>query len=232
LSGLVSSALSGQEVDSVTVLLDGKRRLSATLIGNVWKVFDETGASGLLIPADEMSHTLELTAVTTEGCASVTKTLTLRINPSAQASYAYDLNGNLLQTERLWGPLEIASYTYDARNRLVRARRTIGRKIIHEQRFQYDAWNRRMAIVTAESERLGSVTKNFFLYDGQRELGMTDQQGNVLQFRVLGEGLGAEVGAAVAMELPDPITNEMKTHVALHDQRGTLAQRKHHPCYH
>lgn len=116
----------------------------------------------------------------------------------------YDLNGNLIAYSSEKGETTLQ---YDALNRL-----------IHVSQpdcsiwFEYDGYNRKMCkqVVSAEeSHRL------YYLYDGFNEIGMTDADRQILEFRVLGKGLGAEIGAAIYLEVGG------ESFVPIHDQRGS-----------
>ena len=109
--------------------------------------------------------------------------------------YEYDSNGNLKSDQK-------NHYTYDALNRLI-AVQTPEERI----EYTYDALNRRMAKKTAAGEIR-------YLYIGQNEVGSVDAQGKLLELRLLGQGKGAEIGAAIALELHGQVF------VPLHDHQG------------
>ncbi len=119
----------------------------------------------------------------------------------SKAVYRYDLNGNL--TTKTVGE-QITYYHYDALNRLI----SIESPVI-SARYVYDSFGRRL------SKTLSSGHIETYLYQGEREIGMM-QDGRVKQLRVLGIGKGAELGAAVAIEL--------KWHhiCPIHDHRGCV----------
>jgi hypothetical protein len=55
-----------------------------------------------------------------------------------------------------------------------------------------------------------------YLWDGENEIGVVDESGVIQELRILGEGLGAEIGAAVLYEIKG------KTYVPLHDVKGSI----------
>lgn len=109
--------------------------------------------------------------------------------------YEYDKNGNLKfdQTN---------TYDYDALNRLTKVQTQDG--CID---YTYDTLNRRMTKKTVDEEIR-------YFYAGQNEIGSVDSQGNLLELRVLGRGKGAEIGAAVALEISGQVF------VPIHDHQG------------
>lgn len=128
------------------------------------------------------------------------------------SNYTYDSNGNLLAKT---SNNKTTEYGYDALNRLVTVTDTG-----NTTRYTYDAFHRRL---TKDSYRWDNTTSSWkledhtcFLYDGQNEIGATDQTGKLIELRVLGLGIGAEIGAAVAIEL------EGHVYAPIHDHRGSV----------
>ena len=117
---------------------------------------------------------------------------------SGEATYNYDKRGHLIADSN-------AQYTYDALGRLTSLTRDGQR-----YEYQYDAFNRRMKKVTPQgTER--------YLYIDQNEIGMVDEQDNIVQLRIFGSGKGAEIGAAIALEL------EGETYIPYHDHAGHVS---------
>lgn len=112
--------------------------------------------------------------------------------------FTYDARGNRLSDGTLL-------YRYDALDRLIEVE-TPG---VSRTTYSYDAFDRRIEKVTN-----GSRTQ--YLYALQNEIGAVDPEGNITEFRVLGEGLGAEIGATVGIELQHTL------YVPLHDLRGNI----------
>lgn len=114
--------------------------------------------------------------------------------------YSYDLNGNLIKLQKEG---EVVEYQYDALDRLI--------AVIKEKEsifYTYDSFNRRL------SKKINDEIEEY-LYYGQNEIGST-QNGKIVALRLLGLGKGAEIGAAVALELNDRI------YVPLHDHNGNI----------
>ncbi len=117
---------------------------------------------------------------------------------SGEATYAYDKRGHLVADSH-------AQYAYDALGRLTSVTHNGER-----YEYQYDAFNRRIAKMAPNGiER--------YLYIDQNEIGMVDEQNHIVQLRILGSGKGAEIGAAVALEL------EGETYIPYHDHAGHLS---------
>lgn len=139
-------------------------------------------------------------------------------------SFEYDPNGNLIK-KKGEGEREYASYAYDALDRLKTVSLPDGKQI----RYVYDEQNRRLsrACYARDQEQgqaqgssvewvlVGEVER--FLYLQQNEVGSVDSQGVIQELRILGQGKGAEIGAAVALEIRG------KPYVPLHDQCGNVA---------
>lgn len=115
-----------------------------------------------------------------------------QVTHDGNREYQYDLNGNLISDGERF-------YEYDLLDRLIavadKRKRTV---------YAYDALNRRIA-----------KDKELYLWDGQHEIGMM-KRGKIRELRVLGEGKGAEIGAAVLIELAGT------PYIPIHDHRGSL----------
>jgi len=117
-----------------------------------------------------------------------------------ETSYRYDRNGNLIEMQE---GSKRTRYFYDALDRLIRIEQ--GSKV---SSYQYDAFHRRM------SKTSEGITERY-LYQQENEIGV--QVGsNITELRLLGIGHGAEIGAAVALEL------EGAPFVPLHDSCGNV----------
>ncbi len=120
-------------------------------------------------------------------------------------TYAYDLAGNLILDNE-------SSYLYDALDRLI----TVVKKE-EKYRYIYDSQNRRIAkqkyCKTTSGWSLETTTK--FLYQGSCEVGSLEGDA-FTSFRALGAGLGAEIGAAFALEI------EGVVYAPTHDQSGSV----------
>jgi len=108
------------------------------------------------------------------------------------SAYSYDKNGNLIADGQ-------RTYEYDLLDRLIVVKEA-GKRTV----YAYDALNRRI-----------SKNKDIYIWNGQQEIGMV-RDGKVKELRILGEGKGAEIGAAVLLELGGVV------YVPIHDHRGSL----------
>lgn len=102
------------------------------------------------------------------------------------------------------------SLRYDALNRLVEVQTSDHGKI----QYTYDAFGRRLSKTTWKDE---DHTTIYFLYDDDREIGAVDEEGNIIELRILGTGLSKDVGAAIALELDGEL------YIPIHDCRGNLS---------
>lgn len=114
--------------------------------------------------------------------------------------YTYDANGNMLTDGK-------HTFVYDTQDRLIEVKKE-NRSI----RYTYDPFHRRLSKASFVN---GKPTTHHerFLWDGQNEIGSI-QEKKIQQLRILGEGLGAEIGAATFIEV-DGIT-----YIPIHDHRG------------
>ena len=124
---------------------------------------------------------------------------------TTEATYSNDSNGNRIQTATANYDL---TYTYDALNRL----RHIQDKT-SAYRFHYDFWNRclsRTFLLLKNGEWVVQNEENY-LYDELNEIGAYPHQ-----LRILGQGKGAEIGAAIAIECYEAI------YIPIHDLFGNI----------
>ncbi|WP_420421707.1 RHS repeat domain-containing protein [Simkania sp.] len=125
------------------------------------------------------------------------------LEATSEGTFEHDLNGNRIASSK-----NQAQYTYDVLDRLVQMRS--GDLAI---RFSYDSWNR---CQTARYLQLSDGIwqhkySQEFLYDDQNELGVYPRQ-----LRILGQGKGAEIGAAIAIE------QDQKVYLPIHDLFGNI----------
>lgn len=120
----------------------------------------------------------------------------------------FDLNGNLkekfVKNEKL-------SLEYDALNRMTALHKENG----EVYRYVYDAFHRRLS-KTCYGPSGKKLWEQKYLYDGLKEIGAVNESGEITELRVLGEGLGAEIGSAIAMEFAG------KVFIPIHDHRGSV----------
>ncbi|MBS0615577.1 MAG: RHS repeat protein [Verrucomicrobia bacterium] len=120
-------------------------------------------------------------------------------NALHQTDGVYDLDGRLTSHNAV-------DYSYDALDRLIR----VATKDTIDS-YTYDPFHRRLS-QTTNGETLR------FLYDHQDEIGSIDAENKLIQFRVLGLGLGAEIGAAISLELDGEI------YAPIHDFQGNISK--------
>lgn len=132
---------------------------------------------------------------------------------SKDCHFDYDDCGNRMTKKSPHGTFE---YRYDALDRLVGVKKDDTFLIS----FAYDAFHRRVSKTASTWNDTLSAweekEKWHYLYDGDNEIGMSDDQGKFLELRILGNGRGAEIGAAIAHELHG------KTYAPIHDQQGSV----------
>lgn len=125
-----------------------------------------------------------------------------QLNNDSEKTYTYDFNGNL--TEKNTGE----KYTYDALDRLIGY--TQGNMSIS---YEYDEQNRRLS---KKLQKRNKEIKIHYIYQGQNEVGACSPDGKIFELRLLGVGRGAEIGAAVAIELKG------KAYAPIHDHQGNV----------
>lgn len=132
-----------------------------------------------------------------------------------------DANGNSVERNHNGGCQRLV---YDALNRLS----SVSVPGVYEKRYTYDGFNRRVSETLTTAK--GKVKTLHFLYDDRREIGALNDQGKLVQLRLLGQGIAEDVGAAVAFEF------DGVPFAAIHDYRGSVmalvsAQGKPVECY-
>ncbi len=132
----------------------------------------------------------------------------------SQTAFTYDKNGNVIGIE---GNGTSCLLSYDALDRLI-AFEIPG---LYRYEYMYDSFHRRLRKkeFTWDSYQYAWAEKNSFnfLFFLQREVGMVTDKGILSQFRVLGLGKGAELGASVAIELNG------STYCPINDHRGNVS---------
>lgn len=112
------------------------------------------------------------------------------------SEYKYDLNGNLTE--------EISSddsyiYSYDALDRLKAVLCINKYKIL----FFYDGLNRRICKETYsfENENFQLISKRFFFYDNNHEIGSLDEKGQIVELKVMGKNQILSYKEPIAIEI-------------------------------
>ena len=135
-----------------------------------------------------------------------------QVENDGENKYFYDRNGNLI--EKIKKNNVITKYDYDAWDRLISIQDET-QKI----NYQYDDNNRRLSKTFYQQSENGDWIKIKFekyLYQGPNEIGSCDESGNILELRVLGNGKGAEIGAAIALEINGEV------YAPIHDSSGNV----------
>lgn len=131
------------------------------------------------------------------------------LNQIVAGDIAYDPNGNMIKM----GGLEL---TYDALNRLIRVDNAD--QVRYD--YLYDPLGRRIAKTKStwndRSKHWNIDSTVRYFYQGDIEIGAADEKGNIIELRILGVGIGADIGAAVAIELKD------QTYAPIHDLQGNV----------
>lgn len=126
------------------------------------------------------------------------------LNLLGHPQLTYDQCGNMIVQNK-------NKYSYDAWDRLTCVKTPAG-----TFRYEYDAQNRRLCKKTYSLEgNLISTVR--YLYLGENEVGAVDEQNQFIEFRVLGAGKGAEIGASIHLELKG------ETYLPIHDHNGNIS---------
>lgn len=129
------------------------------------------------------------------------------------AIYNYDAQGNLSKKEGSSGDF---LYFYDALDRLIALEKAGSARV----EYVYDAFHRRVSSSEYRWDEGGFcwdlVQEAHYLFDGSVEIGKADASGRLTELRVLGQGIVAEIGAAVAMEF------EGDVYLPIHNHRGDV----------
>lgn len=143
----------------------------------------------------EIAHTYSYDSfnnrIQKDSCKATFNELSLLTDDGEQL-YTYDPNGNLIQVGSV-------TLSYDSLDRLTKVN-----KNGEHYEYIYDALHRRLTKKTP-------TEIVHYIWDGQNEIGSSKGE-----LRILGEGLGAELGAAVFIKLNNQI------YIPFHDHRGAL----------
>lgn len=186
-------------------IVDGKETSSTYAYDDLYQLTNETGNS-----AHTYSYDSHHNRTSKDGKRHELNALHQLID-DGEWHYSYDENGNL--QEKTSGTAFV-KYTYDALDRLI-----CMEKNEQKVRYTYDDTNRRLSKIFSNLlfRTLPIDYKTIrYLYQGQNEIGACDSDGNITELRLLGLGMGAEIGAAVAIEV------NKKAYVPLHDHNGNV----------
>jgi RHS repeat-associated protein len=128
-----------------------------------------------------------------------------------QAICSYNDNGCLSSKQT---PDATYHLTYDALDRLIR----VEKDGEFASEYIYDSFNRQIERYGLQKGKEGwnITSSDRYLYDGLKEIGRMNQEGCIVEFRLLGHGQGAELGAAIVIELNG------HSYFPVHDHRGSV----------
>ncbi len=128
-----------------------------------------------------------------------------QLHSVAETTYDHDYNGNRIAARKQTHEIH---YSYDGLDRLIQIHS--GSKAV---RYTYDSWGRCLTrtYLSFEDGEWHPTLSQDFLYDDQNELGIYP-----IKIRILGQGKGGEIGAAISIETPDDF------YVPFHDLYGNV----------
>lgn len=136
-----------------------------------------------------------------------------QLTSNAKSHYLYDANGCLIEKKN---GQDSVYYQYDALNRLIHISQA--EKFVID--YAYDAFGRRLTKKICEwdetCQNWDTEKVLHYLYDGDHEIGTITAEGSIHELRILGQGKGAEIGAAVALELGQEI------YAPIHNHQGSV----------
>src|SRR3984885_8749829 len=187
---------------TLAILPEGKSQSKQTqkksaIFMTPWAFSPEPSSSHALYDAVSKKETMR----TYNALGNITQEILSSCQIIDDGRYEYDLDGNLI-FDGEW------HYTYDTQNRLI----TLENKNKRIE-CEYDSFHRRLSKKVFAN---GQVKHERYLWDRDNEIGVMNEQGQIEQLRILGEGLGAEIGAAVLYELKG------KAYIPIHDHRGCV----------
>ncbi len=129
-----------------------------------------------------------------------------------RANYTYDTNGNRISKKTKFGDLH---YEYDSLDRLISMTTTSLRL-----EFSYDHSLRRISkkILKKESNSWKALKLEYFLYDGEAEIGSFDAKKNVKILRIPKFAGEADIGNSIAIEINN------KAYIPLYDLFGNVSE--------
>lgn len=130
--------------------------------------------------------------------------------------YIYNANGCLIEKSR---QMSRQTYKYDALNRLIHVTITEDDNSSRTIKYTYDGFNRRLSktVVANSNDEHGTETVIKYLYDGSNEIGSVTADDDIAELRILGLGKGADIGAAIAIEI------HHVPYAPIHDHRGNVS---------
>lgn len=130
---------------------------------------------------------------------------------SELSDFSYDPNGNLCRKSDDQKQID---YKFDPKGRLTEIIYPREKKL----RYLYDPLSR---LFSKETHLYldgywQKQEKIFYLYDQDKEIGTMDEQGNILELKVLGAGIKGDIGATIALEIGSAV------YAPLHDFSGHI----------
>ncbi|MFN0065349.1 MAG: RHS repeat domain-containing protein [Chlamydiales bacterium] len=125
-----------------------------------------------------------------------------QVTHDGKTSYTYDRCGSLISDDT-------RTYSYDSLDRLIAVEEGD-----QKTAYTYDPFHRRLSKMSyLKGRKLKTIR---YIWDGNHEIGTVDEQNRIQELRILGEGLGAEIGAAILYELNG------KSYIPIHDHQGCI----------
>jgi RHS repeat-associated protein len=123
------------------------------------------------------------------------------LNQTDELVYDADGNPTFFKDKKL---------SYDALDRII-----LVESALEQIHYSYDSFHRRLSKKTYQKGEI--IEEVYFLYDGQNEIGFCDKEGSLLELRILGDAVNAEIGSAIALEIKGEV------YIPFHDLHGSMA---------
>ncbi|MFA6916871.1 MAG: RHS repeat-associated core domain-containing protein [Parachlamydiales bacterium] len=131
---------------------------------------------------------------------------TNQLKATDELQFTYDLNGNQIDDGK-------KQFSYDALDRLIQVQD--GENLYQ---YIYDDSNRRLKKrhINKSNSVSALIDEECYLYCNNDEIGTCTSKGQILQLRILADGIGGEIGASIAIE------KDQEIFAVVHDQRGSI----------
>ncbi len=199
------TAIKSAAWNETEIAYDSLGNMTQKSVQGVPSVYQYDGLAQLTNEQGDVSHEYRYDSLYNRISKDKTRCKVNSLNQLLQAgdtSYKYDRSGRLVEIS---DEGKTKKFVYDAFDRLVSVDDDG-----EVTAYIYDAENRRVSKRKADGEIL------HYIYQGQRDIGCSDADGVVKELRLLGLTKGAELGAAVALEV------EGRTYAPIHDHNGNL----------
>jgi RHS repeat-associated protein len=129
------------------------------------------------------------------------------VDDSCQLSqkYLYDENGNPIKCLKTG-----KKFTFDALSRLIEIKETSGKVT----QYTYDAFSRLVKKTTRKNSVFTDIL--IYVYDQEVDIGAMNLNGKMVEFRLLGLGIEADIGATVAIEIDNVV------YLPINDYHGNI----------